>query len=138
MCEKTSSHVTQTSCVSCAHFQCVLTRWGIYKWTASKRHVIEVTFHSSSILTYVFRRVLKHCKFWVCEACKCNVWICALATDRDLESCLSKSTSVRTRKGELCLMRATSGETLVVAIRDTDVQTVQNSSAMKRKTNRPI
>ena len=32
------------------------------------------------------------------SAMKVNAWICALATDRDLESGLSKSASVRTRK----------------------------------------
>ena len=62
------------------------------------------------------------CKFWVCEACKCNE-----------SECWSRSTSVRTRKGERCLIRATSGETLVVALSDTDVQIVKNSSAMGAK-----
>ena len=37
---------------------------------------------------------------WNCtvRAKKVNAWVCALATDRDLESVLSKSISVRTRK----------------------------------------
>ena len=41
------------------------------------------------------------CKFSVVKpasAMKGNAWICAPATDRDLESGLSKSASVRTRK----------------------------------------
>ena len=36
---------------------------------------------------------------------KVNAWICALATDRDLESGLSKSISVGTRKMVNCASR---------------------------------
>ena len=45
-----------------------------------------------------------------------NVWICALATDRDLESGLSKEHKCQDPKdGELCLRRAKSRETLAEA-----------------------
>ena len=54
-----------------------------------------------------------------------NAWICAPATDRDLESGLSKSADVRTRKMVNYLRRAKSGETLVEARSDTDVQIVR-------------
>ena len=71
------------------------------------------------------------------SAMKVNAYICA--TDRDLESFLSKSASVRTRKmGNLRLSTAKSGATLVEARSDTDIQIVRRTSAWKRKANRTI
>ena len=80
-----------------------------------KRQVVEVTVHyCCSILGVRFclhglvRPVLKHGpRGLTCvqvsgvkpaSAMKVNAWICAPATDRDLESGLSKSPSVTTRK----------------------------------------
>ena len=93
----------------------VFTHLGIYKWTAFKRQVIEVTVHCCCSILGVrlwlhglVRPVLKHgrksltcVQVFGCQSCKSkkvNAWLCALATDGDLESGLSKSISVRNRK----------------------------------------
>ena len=69
------------------------------------------------------------CKFSgvkLASATKVNAWICALATDRDLESGFEQEHECYDPKdGELCLRRAKSGETLVEARSDADVQIVR-------------
>ena len=70
---------------------------------------------------------------------KVNAWTCAVATDRDLESGLSKSAKCQDPKdGELCLRREKSGETLVEARSDTDVQIVRKNWVLGQKTKRTI
>ena len=72
---------------------------------------------------------------------KVNAGICALATDGDLERGLSKSIMCQDPRGggELCMRRAKSGETLVEARSDSDVQIVHCTWVSKRrKTNRTI
>ena len=74
------------------------------------------------------------CKFSgvkLASAMRGNAWISAPATDHDLESGLSKSMSVGTRKMvELCLRRAKSGGTLVEARSDTDAHIVRKTWAL--------
>ena len=62
------------------------------------------------------------------SAMKVKAWICAPATDRDLESGSSKSIKCWDPKdGELCLRRAKSGGTLVEARSGTDVHIVRKT-----------
>ena len=46
----TSSLQNKTFCVDRTHCQCVFTHLRIYKWTAFKRQVIEVTVHCCCVV----------------------------------------------------------------------------------------
>ena len=72
-------------------------------------------------------------------AMKVTAGIFAPATDQSIERGLSMSISVRTRKMvKLCLRTLKSGETLMEARSDTDVQIVRHTWVSGRKTNRTI
>ena len=73
------------------------------------------------------------------SAMKVNAWVRAPATDRDLDSWFQYEYKCQDPKdGELCLRRATSGETLVENRSDIDVQIVRCPSVLGRQTNRTI